>query len=97
MKYDFPLSLTAEVTNQDQVAGVIFYFKDSSGKTQQIAQSQVINKIAKAQMTNILPPGSYKFYAEAHGWHGQIAISEETSVTVNNISTNATSTPVVTQ
>ena len=96
-KYDFPLRLEAEVTNQEQVAGVIFYLKDSNGQIQQIAQSQVINKTAEAQTINVLNPGSYKIYAEAHGWHGQTATSEEISITVNNLSSTATTTPAVTQ
>jgi hypothetical protein len=97
IKYDFPLALKAEATNPEQVAGVTFYFKDSSGKTQKIAQSQIIDKTAEAQMTNILTPGSYKFYAEARGWYGQTAVSAEVSVTVNNPPATATTTPPVVQ
>ncbi|MDD4271240.1 MAG: PBP1A family penicillin-binding protein [Patescibacteria group bacterium] len=97
IKYDFPLSLKAEVTNQDQVAGVIFYLKDASGNAQKIIQSQVINEIAEAQITNALTPGSYKLYAEAHGWQGQTALSEEVSITINNMSQTATTTPAAAQ
>jgi len=95
IKYDFPLSLKAEITNPEQVAGVTFYFKDASGKTQQIAQGQIINQTAEAQMINILTPGSYKFYAEARGWYGQAAVSEEISATVKNLPAAATTTPAV--
>ncbi|MFA6306525.1 MAG: penicillin-binding protein [Patescibacteria group bacterium] len=96
-KYDFPLLLKAEVVNPEQAAGVTFYFKDSSGKIQQIAKSQVIDKTAEAQMTNILTPGSYKFYAEARGWYGQTAKSEEASITVNSLPLAATTTPAAAQ
>ena len=96
VKYDFPLLLKAEVTNPEQVAGVTFYFKDAGGKAEQIAQSQVINTTAEAQMTKILIPGLYKFYAEAHGWYSQTATSEEISVNVNNFTTTTT-TPTTTQ
>jgi 1A family penicillin-binding protein len=97
VKYDFPLLLKAEVTNPDQVAGVTFYFKDTSGKVEQIAQSQVINTTAEAQMIKILTPGLYKFYAEAHGWYSQVATSEEVSVNINNLTSSATTTPATTQ
>lgn len=99
IKDDFPLLLKAEVTNPEQVAGVIFYFKDASGKEQKIAQSQVIDQTAEVQMTNILIPGSYKFYTQAHGWYGQTAISDEVLVVVNNlpIAANTTTTPATTQ
>lgn len=98
LKYDFPLTIKAEVTNPEQTAAVIFYLKDSSGNTQQIAQSQIIDKIAEAQITKILNAGSYKIYAEAHGWHGQIDTSKEISINVNNLSTiNATTTPATSQ
>ena len=94
IKYDFPLLLKAEVTNQEQVAGVIFYFKDAIGKAQLITQSQVINNTAEAIMTDILAPGLYKFYAEARGWYGQTAASEEVSVTIDNLPL-ATTTPTI--
>jgi len=97
IKYDFPLLLKAEVTNPEQVAGVTFYFKNSIGKAQQITQSQIIDKTAEAMMINILTPGSYKFYAEARGWYGQTATSEEISVTVNNLPSTATTTPAAAQ
>ena len=56
------------------------------------------DKIAEAQITKILNAGSYKIYAEAHGWHGQIDTSKEISINVNNLSTiNATTTPATSQ
>ena len=97
IKYDFPITLKAEVTNPEQAAGVTFYFKDSDGRAQPIAQSQIIDKTAQAQMTKILNPGSYKFYAEARGWYGQTATSEEATVIVNNLPSIATSTPTAAQ
>jgi len=97
IKYDFPLLLKAEVINPEQVAGVSFYFKDAGGKAQKISQSQIINSTAEAQMANILAPGAYKFYAEARGWYGQTALSEEVSVTVNNLPATATTTPPTAQ
>ncbi len=97
IKYDFPLLLKAEVTNPEQVAGVTFYYKDSAGKTELIAQSQAVDKIAEAQIINILTPGTYKFYAEAHGWYNQVATSEEISIIVNNLPSITTTTPAVIQ
>lgn len=97
IKYDFPLQLKAAITNPEQVAGVTFYFKDSSGQAQPIAQGQITDKVAQAQMTNILAPGAYKFYAEARGWYGQSAISDEVPVTVNNLPSTATTTPPISQ
>jgi len=97
VKYDFPILLKAEVINPEQVAGVTFYLKDSSGKIQKIAQSKIIDKTAQAQIINILSAGSYKFYAEAHGWYGQTATSEEISITVNNLPAPAAAAPATTQ
>ncbi|MBI4778951.1 hypothetical protein HY797_00670, partial [Candidatus Falkowbacteria bacterium] len=94
IKYDFPILLKAEVINSEQVAGVTFYFKNAGGQAQKIAQSQVINNAAEALMENILAPGSYKFYAEARGWYGQLATSEEISVIVNDLPAAASTTPV---
>ncbi|MDP2737042.1 MAG: penicillin-binding transpeptidase domain-containing protein, partial [bacterium] len=97
IKYDFPILLRAEVTNPEQVAGVIFYFKDASGKAQQITQGQIINNTAQALMTNILAPGSYKFYAEVRGWYGQSAASKEISIIVKDMPSTATTTPAAAQ
>ncbi|MFH0956143.1 MAG: penicillin-binding protein [Candidatus Falkowbacteria bacterium] len=97
IKYDFPVLLRAEVTNPEQAAGVTFYFKDASGKAQQIAQGQIINNTAQVLMTNILTPGSYKFYVEVRGWYGQTATSEEVSITVKNLPATATTTPSTAQ
>lgn len=96
IKYDFPLSLKAEATNQEQTAAVIFYFKDTGGQAQLITQSQVINNLAEAKMINILTPGLYKFYAEARGWYGQTATSEEVAVTINGLAATTT-TPSTSQ
>lgn len=91
---DFPLLLRAEVTNQEQVAGVIFYFKDADGKIEQIAQSRVVDKIARAEMTRPLTSGLYKFYAQAQGWYSQTALSQEIPITVNS-SLSATTTSAI--
>lgn len=97
IKYDFPLSLKATVTNPEQVAGVTFFLKDPQGNTQKIAQSQVKEKTALAWLTNILTPGSYKLYAEASGWYGQTATSEVITIIVKTLPETATSTPIITQ
>jgi len=94
IKYDFPILLRAEVTNPEQIAGVIFYFKDAGGKAQQIAKGQIINNTAQALTTNILNPGQYKFYAEARGWYDQTALSDEVAVTVEDTPLTATATPI---
>ncbi len=92
-KSDFPLLLKAEVENPEQTAAVIFYLKDSTGATKQIAQSRIIDKIAQTNIENILSAGSYEFYAEARGWYGQTAVSKEISIIVNSAPLNASSTP----
>jgi len=97
IKYDFPILLRAEVTNPEQVAGVTFYFKDVNGKAQQIVQGQITNNTVQALMTKILAAGSYKLYAEARGWYGQTALSDEISLIVDNIPRTATTTPATNQ
>jgi 1A family penicillin-binding protein len=99
IKYDFPLTLKATVTNPDQVASVAFYLKDSSNGVWRFAQSRAIEKIAQATLNTILSPGTYKLYAEAHGWYGQTAKSQEIDLTIKNLPANqvATSTPTITQ
>lgn len=95
-KSDFPLLLKAEAENPEQTAAIIFYLKNSNGETIKIAQSQVIGKIAQTAVEKILIPGSYKFYAEARGWYGQTALSEEISIIVNSLPLNSASTTPLT-
>jgi len=84
-KYDFPLTLKATITNQDQVAAVIFFLKDSSGNLKQLAQSQAKDGLAQATVNGPLAAGGYRFYAQARGWQGQTATSAEITVTAKSL------------
>ncbi|MDO8667989.1 MAG: PBP1A family penicillin-binding protein [bacterium] len=97
IKDDFPLTLKAAVNSQEQVAGVNFFLKDAANNIKSIAQSPVREKTAFGSLTEILSPGSYKIYAEAYSWQGQTAKSDEVSITIKEMSANATTTPTVTQ
>jgi len=97
IKYDFPIALKATVNNQEQTAGVVFFVRDGSGNLKKITQSQVRDKIASGSLAEVLAPGSYKFYAEAHSWQGQTVKSEEVSVTIKDMPLTATSTPSAAQ
>jgi len=99
IKYDFPLTLKATVTNPDQVAAVAFYLKDSQGNVWQFAQSPAIDKIASASLNTVLNPGAYKIYVEARGWQGQAAKSSEVNIAVKNMPAAfvASSTPTIVQ
>jgi len=99
-KYDFPLALKATVTNQDQVAAVIFFLKDSSGNLKQLAQSQAKDGLAQATVNGPLAPGAYRLYAQARGWQEQTAVSAEITVTAKSLppaAAAATSTPTAAQ
>ena len=99
-KYDFPLTLKAAVANQNQVAAVIFFLKDSSGNLKQLAQSQAKDGLAQATVSSALAPGAYRLYAQARGWQGQTAVSAEIAVTVKSLPQTtpaATSTPAAAQ
>jgi hypothetical protein len=97
IKYDFPLPLKATVSNPEQTAGVIFFLRTPSGDLEQITQSQVKDKTALGWLNDVLTPGSYKLYAEAHGWQGQTAKSDEINITVKDMPAPAvaSTTPVV--
>jgi len=85
IKYDFPLTLKAELTNPGQTAGVTFYYKDSAGNSQKIGQGQIQDKTAVGQLSTVLTPGSYKIFAEARGWQEQTAKSNEVSITIKEM------------
>ena len=95
IKYDFPLTLKAAITNPEQTAGATFYYKDSAGKVKQIGQAQIKDKIASGSLNTILAPGSYKLFAEAHGWQKQTAKSAEINITIKEMPASATSTPAI--
>ncbi len=97
IKFDFPLPLKAAVTNPEQVAGVIFFLKDSQNNIKQITQSQVQEKTAAGWLNSAPAPGSYKLYAEARGWFGQTAKSSEVSITIKNLPQTASTTPALKQ
>jgi len=98
-KYDFPVPLKAAVVNSEQVAAVVFYLKDSSGNPRQLAQSQVKDSSAAANLPGPLAPGAYKLYAQARGWQRQTATSAEITIYVKSLpqTAAASSTPVAAQ
>lgn len=85
IKFDFPINLKANITNQEQVAGVIFYLKDNQNNIQQLSQAQIQEKIATGAWNNAPNPGLYKLYAQASGWFGQTAKSSEIPVVIKNM------------
>ncbi|MDD4900996.1 MAG: penicillin-binding protein [Patescibacteria group bacterium] len=89
LKKDFPLPLKAEVNNPEQTAGVTFICKNSAGDVEQTAPGQIKGKTAQGSLTTILRSGSYKLYAEARGWRGQTAKSDEININIKDL------TPVV--
>lgn len=95
---NFPLSLKAAVTNARQVAAVAFFLKDAPGNIRQIAQAQINDNLAAAWINSALKPGSYQIYAQASGWQGQEAKTNEITITVQSPPpTAATSTPAAAQ
>jgi len=84
---DFPLTLQMNVTNPEQTAQIKFYATaQGSDQAIQIATAQPIDSTtASAKWLKIPTSGTYKLYAEAHGWNSQFAKSNEIVITVTNI------------
>ncbi|MDP2708808.1 MAG: penicillin-binding protein [bacterium] len=81
---DFPLLLKAEVVNPEQVAGVNFFLKNAAGDTSQMTPSQISGAAAQTTIFNPPLPGEYILYAQASGWYGQTAASQEIAIKINN-------------
>ncbi|MDO8592203.1 MAG: penicillin-binding protein [bacterium] len=102
-KYDFPYLIKALVGNPEQVASVNFFYKDSIGNTASLGQGKIKDQTALIWLASPPAPGTYTIYAEAHGWQGQSAKSEEIAITIRNLpqtfatSTPAANTPVIAQ
>ncbi|MBI4812550.1 PBP1A family penicillin-binding protein [Candidatus Falkowbacteria bacterium] len=81
---DFPLGLKVDIINSEQTAKIIFYaLKDGEKDARQIAVvSPVSASPAFASWIKTPEAGTYKLYAEARGWNGQSAKTEELTVVV---------------
>ncbi len=97
IKYDFPLLLKATLTNPEQTAGVTFFLREASDNIKTIGQAQLKDGSALGWLNEILTPGAYKLYAEAHGWQGQTAKSKEINITIKDMPATATTTPAIAQ
>jgi 1A family penicillin-binding protein len=81
---DFPFSLKIKVSNPTQTARIDFYYQIENGEKTLIKSHSPIN----AELTEIFwskppVPGNYKLSAEARGWGGQTAKTEELAVTIS--------------
>ena len=95
IKYDFPLPIGASVNNPEQVAAVLFLLKNSSGEIKLVAEARPKDKAVISQIPAAPLPGDYKLYAQAHGWQGQAAKSDEISITIKDLPAAASSSPPV--
>ncbi|MBU4347073.1 penicillin-binding protein [Patescibacteria group bacterium] len=84
--FDFPLTLKVDIKNARQVAKITFYYSaegEKDAKTIAVLQP-VENSQAAVRWQQCPPSGAYKLYAEARGWNGQVAKSDEITITINN-------------
>ncbi|MEA3463587.1 MAG: penicillin-binding protein [Patescibacteria group bacterium] len=85
---DFPLTLKVNAGNPDQTAKINFYYltKDNNNPQYITTLQPIKASPAFTQWANAPEAGAYKLYAEAYGWNGQFAKSEELVITVVSIS-----------
>jgi membrane peptidoglycan carboxypeptidase len=80
-----PLKLKASVSNPEQTAKISFYYSLENNDAKNLIKSIYLSGSSEAE-TIWSPPlssGIYKIFAEASGWNGQTAKSEEVKITVN--------------
>jgi len=81
----FPLNISANINNVDQITKLSFYYIDNQNKTNLIGSLQNESiKNASIRWTNIPISGDYKLYNEATLWSGKIIKSNEVAITINN-------------
>jgi len=81
----FPLSLSAHITDPEQVTKINFYYLDESNKSVLIGTQQNESvKTASVRWNDIPVSGNYKLFSEATLWSGKLIKSNEISITVDN-------------
>lgn len=86
----FPINLKVGITNPEQTARTIFYYKpetENEAKTIKTIFLMGANE-AQAIWQTELPDGNYKLYAQSYGWNGQTAKSEEIIITIKKPESN---------
>ncbi len=84
---DFPLILKVDVANSEQTAKIQFYYlAENSDEARYITTLQPVdNSSVLTQWMSVPASGTYRLYAEAHGWNRQFVKSGEIVVSVTNI------------
>jgi len=83
---DFPLSLKVKVINPPEVAKINFYYQ-AEGSDEKIlikSHAPIDTELIEIFWTAAPADGTYKLFAEAAGWNGQLEESEEITVTVSD-------------
>ncbi|MFH1523178.1 MAG: penicillin-binding protein [Patescibacteria group bacterium] len=84
-KVDFPLEIEIKINNPAQAAKINIFAVPKQGDPFIATVIQPIDsETAQGSWQKIPESGSYKLYAEAHGWSGQIKKTEEITITVAN-------------
>lgn len=84
----FPLNISTNITDADQVIKLNFYFIDDKNKVTLINSLQNEDvKTAATRWSTIPASGNYSLYSEATLWSGKIIRSEDIAITINNTET----------
>ncbi len=80
----FPVLFSASLSNEPQIASVSFYYASLGSDNYTMFSNLAPIQSNAAETTWIIPPppGNYKIYAQANGWNGQSAKSNEIDMTV---------------
>lgn len=81
----FPIALKINTSNPEQTAKLTFLYIPEGGGEPSIIKivAPIESNIIQTEWTAAPPAGNYKIYAEAKGWNGQTAKSEELKITVS--------------
>ncbi len=83
---DFPLGLSLEVNEPDQVARINVYTVEGENEPVLVRSIQPIEtKQIESSWSEIPATGSYKVYGEIVGWSGAKVKTNETVININNI------------
>lgn len=79
------VKLKASISNPEQTAKISFYYSQENGDGINLINSISLSGASEAETiwSPSLPAGTYKIFAEASGWNGQIVKSEEAKIIVN--------------
>lgn len=82
---NFPVTLKINTSNPEQTAKLTFYYRPESGGEPSIIRIAALieSNVIQTEWAASPPVGNYKIYAEAKGWNGQTAKSEELKITVS--------------